>query len=303
MTHERLSVLGVPSSAGAYAPGQEDAPRALRDVGLLRLLESGPPRTVRDLGDLSRFRWRPDRQHRRAQNVDQVIATARRVMEAVRSPLESGDSLLVIGGDCTVEIGVIAGCVAAGFDPGLVYLDMHADLNTPSSVIDGALDWMGVSHLLGIDGCVEALGRIGTRYPLLRPEDVVVIGLEDSQGTEWERDVISRVGLHTISAERVRSDPTAAAAAALEALAATADPLVIHFDVDVIDFVDAPLSENTGRNVGVTLEQALAAVGELAKDHRARVLTLAELNPGHASADPEALDRFIAGLARTASRL
>src|SRR5439155_5909965 len=111
---------------------------------------------------------------------------------------------------------------------------------------------------------------------------------ENSQATDWERDVIDKVGLRTISAEHVRSDPGAAAAAALETFPPSTDPLVIHFDVDVIDFIDAPLSENTGRNAGITLEQAITVVSHLANDDRTRVLTLAELNPRHADADPEA---------------
>ena len=72
---------------------------------------------------------------------------------------------------------------------------MHTDLNTPSSVIDGALDWMGLAHMLGIEGSVEALRDIGIRSPLLSIENVAVIGFEDSQATEWERDLIDRIGL------------------------------------------------------------------------------------------------------------
>jgi arginase len=232
-----------------------------------------------------------------------VIATARRVSEAVRSSLEVGDSLLVVGGDCTIAIGVIAGCVSAGCDPGLVYFDMHTDLNVPSSVIDGALDWMGLAHMLGVDGSVEAGRDVGLRSPLLKTENVAVIGFEDSQATDWERDVVHRIGLNTVSAADLRADPHAASRAALEMLARTATPVVIHFDVDVVDFVDAPLSENTGRNVGITLEQALAVLDDLVDDPRATIVTVTELNPHHASADPEAFDRFVTGLATAAASL
>ena len=83
----------------------------------------------------------------------------------------------------------------------------------------------------------------------------------------------------------------------------TAAPLVVHFDVDVIDFVDAPLSENTGRNVGITLEHALAVMDDLVDEPRVRVLTITELNPHHAGADPESFARFVTRLARAASRL
>jgi len=300
---EQLSVLGVPSSAGSYASGQEDAPGALRDAGLIRKINAASTRPVYDIGDLPRYRWRPDRAQPRAQNLDEVVATATRVSEVVNSSLEAGGSLLVLGGDCTIGIGVVAGCVAAGLDPGLVYFDMHTDLNTPSSVIDGALDWMGLAQMLGIEGSVEALRDIGIRSPLLSIENVAVIGFEHSQATEWERDLIDRMGLKSVAADDVRADPHAASRTALDMLVETAGPLVAHFDVDVIDFVDAPLSENTGRNVGITLEHALAVMDDLVDEPRVRVLTITELNPHHAGADPESFARFVTRLARAASRL
>ncbi len=56
-----LGVIGVPSSAGAYAPGQEKAPRALRDAGLLVALAAAGIEVV-DHGDAEVWRWRPDRE-------------------------------------------------------------------------------------------------------------------------------------------------------------------------------------------------------------------------------------------------
>jgi arginase len=232
-----------------------------------------------------------------------VIANAERVRDAVHATLDNGDALLVLGGDCTVCIGVIAGCVAAGLDPGLVYFDMHPDLNTPASVIDGALDWMGLAHLLAVDGCVDVLSRLGTRHPLLTPTNVTVIGYEASQATEWERGLIAGIDLRTVSADDVRADPHSAARAALDLLPERVGPLVIHFDVDVIDFVDAPLSQNTGRNIGVDLDDALSVLTVLADEPRAAVLTVAELNPTHAKADPESFARFVEGVANATARL
>jgi len=180
-----VSVVGVPSSAGAYAPGQEEAPAALRAAGLLELLRSGPGRRyeVRDAGDLPGHRWRPDRADRRAQNLAEVAATAAGVRDAVAPALTSGSFALVLGGDCTVGIGTVAGSVLAGGETGVVYLDMHADLNVPESVPDGALDWMGVAHMLAVDGCRPELRDVGPRTPLLDPPGIVVLGHEDGQAT------------------------------------------------------------------------------------------------------------------------
>ena len=130
-----VAVIGAPSSAGAYAPGQEEAPTALREAGLLGLLESEPGGgfQVRDAGDLPGFRWRPDRAERSAQNLAEVAANAVRVRDAVAPMLRSGAFALVVGGDCTVGVGTVAASVLAGGETGVVYMDMHADLNVPAS--------------------------------------------------------------------------------------------------------------------------------------------------------------------------
>jgi len=73
---------------------------------------------------------------------------------------------------------------------------------------------------------------------------------------------------------------------------------LIHFDVDVIDFIDAPLSENTGRNVGISLDTAEQVLTTLVKDPRFRALTITELNPLHGAEDGTTLSRFIEMLGR-----
>lgn len=68
-----LGLIGVPSSMGAFAPGQEKGPGALRDADLLgRLACAGVE--VADYGDGGRVqRWRPDKDNRRAQNLPNVV--------------------------------------------------------------------------------------------------------------------------------------------------------------------------------------------------------------------------------------
>lgn len=292
-----LAIIGTPSSAGAYAPGQELAPAALRSAGLLSRL-SGAGREIADYGDSPVFRWRPDRTNRYAQNAsavrDAIIATAKRVQTAATA----GQIPLVLGGDCTVGVGTVSGMLAA--DParlGLIYFDLHGDLNTPSSVPDGALDWMGMAHLLNEPDALPELRQIGPRTPLLTPEQVVIFGHSHARATPWEREVISRRGLRTVPVDEVANAPEASAQVAL-ALFPDVDRLLIHFDVDVIDFTDAPLSENTGRNEGLTLDQALRALSVFIAHPAFATLTITELNPLHGEADGATLGRFVAGLVR-----
>jgi arginase len=286
----RITVIGVPSSAGAFAVGQEEAPRALRAAGLIESLR-GAGAEVRDDGDSPMWRWRPDRVRPQAQNldtvIDQVLDTRARVARAV----DDGAIALVLGGDCTVGMGTVAGVADSVDAVGLIYFDLHADLNTPESVTSGALDWMGVAHMLAVDGTEPELTRVGPRMPLLAPTDVVLFGHDASRATAWESAQIERYGLRRVPVEAVRDDPVAAARHGLDALA-HARSLVVHLDVDVIDFTDAPLSENTGRNMGLTLADAMAALGGLASSDRLVAVTITELNPAHASAEEGLLQRF-----------
>ena len=144
-----LVIIGAPSSAGAYAPGQEKAPEALRAAGLLECLRAHGI-NVNDRGDVPGFRWRADRANPRAMNADQVVIVAKATATRVAAALAEGSATLVLGGDCTVELGTVAGALLGTESVGLVYIDLDTDLNTPESTDDGALDWMGVAHMLGI---------------------------------------------------------------------------------------------------------------------------------------------------------
>jgi arginase len=120
MRRRKMGLIGVPSSAGAHWPGQEKAPGVLRGARLVERLESAGCAVV-DHGDLPRFRFRPDRGH--PQNLAAVIEVARSVAGRVEGALGDGEIPLVIGGDCTIELGVLCGFLRAGEDPALLYLD------------------------------------------------------------------------------------------------------------------------------------------------------------------------------------
>jgi arginase len=287
----RLAVIGAPTSAGAFAPGQEDAPAALRAAGLIGALREGG-REVADRGDTPRFRWRVDHAESRAMNADAVVAGVQAVAERVAEAIGEGDQPLVLGGDCTVGIGTVAGAIAAGAQPRLVYFDLHPDLNTPSSVPDGAFDWTGVAHMLDIEGADDRLAGTGPRRPLLTDDDVIFLGADPKQYTPHELAVIEARGLQVVEV-----------AAAQEAIAGNR-PFLVHFDVDVIDFSDVPLSENTGRGIGISFDAAFAALDVLLAHEALLGLTITELNPHHGAEDGSDVRRLaerLAGAYRSAA--
>ena len=76
----------------------------------------------------------------------------------------------------------------------------------------------------------------------------------------------------------------------------------MHFDVDVIDFSDVPLSENTGRGIGVAFEAALAALDVLLAHDALLGLTVTELNPHHGAPDGADVARLARALAGALAR-
>lgn len=290
----RLVIVGAPSSAGAYAPGQEKAPNALRAAGLLELLSArGIP--VDDRGDVPGFRWRADRANVRAMNADVALRVAQATAERVASALAADEAVLVLGGDCTVELGTVAGALRGRQSVGLVYIDLDTDLNTPASTQDGALDWMGVAHMLGVEGAVPALANLGPRMPMLRPEQLLFFANGNSE--PFERKLMEELGLAEVPLPEVAADPAGTAEAVAAGWAAQFERLLVHLDVDVLNYVEMPLAENTRRNVGLRFDQLVAALRPLLSAPNWVALTVTEVNPDHGEGDGSTLRIFAEALA------
>jgi arginase len=248
------------------------------------------------------WRWRPDREHRRAQNLGKVVEIVQDTAFRVGEALRGSETTLVLGGDCTVGIGTVAGHVGAGNRVGLVYFDTHADLNVPASVREGALDWMGLAHMLGEEGAVSELVAAGPRVPLLTPDQVLLFGWGPDQATSFEREVIERRGISVVPVDKVSADPEGAAAQAVELAEGRCDRLLVHFDVDVIDFTDMPLSENWGRNEGLAHGEALRALAVLFASSKLAGLTITELNPDHTEQGADSIKLFATAVAEGLAR-
>ncbi len=293
-----FALIGVPTSAAAHTAGQDKAPRYLRDAGLVERLRAAGLGVV-DRGDLPRARFAPDRVNRRAQNLPTVAAIARDVAGRVGAALAEGETPLVIGGDCTIEVGVLSGFVQHGEDDtALLYMDAHADLNVPASVRYGALDWMGMAHILSVEGATWELSHIGPRVPLLADDKVVFFGLIPDELTPWERAVFDRRGLRGYMVDQVAGRARDAARAALADIEGRAGQFLVHLDVDVIDTVDFPIADFHQLNAGLTFEDAMACLGVFAASPQFAGLTITEVNPDHADEDGALGVAFTAGLAR-----
>jgi arginase len=139
--------------------------------------------------------------------------------------------------------------------------------------------------MLDVDGADDRLAGAGSRRPLLADDDVVFLGADPKQCTPHERAVIEARGLQLLDVDAVQ-----------QAIAGNR-PFLVHFDVDLIDFSDVPLSENTGRGIGVAFDRAFAALDVLLAHDALLGLTVTELNPHHGAEDGSDLRRFADRLA------
>lgn len=293
MEANAFSVIGAPSSAGAYGPGQEKAPDALRAAGLIRLLQLENLEVV-DRGNIPGFRWQVDKNDIRAMNVKQAMRVAKDLSPVVKRSLAEQHKVLVLGGDCSIELGCVAGSLELWNKIGLLYIDLDTDLNTPQTVTDGALDWMGVGHLFNLEGSRTELATMGIRLPMLSFSDVCFFA--SGNYSDFEKNFIEQHKLYEIPIHDVVKDPAGKAREVCKNWATQFERILIHCDVDVLDYVDFQLAENYRRNTGLTLDQLMMVLTEFLSLPNWAVLTVTEINPDHS--DPESLQLFASRLAK-----
>jgi arginase len=285
-------MIGVPSSAGAHHAGQELAPAALRSAGLVERLRAAGL-SVADAGDLPASAFVVDQEHPAARNLAAVAEVARQVADAVADVVTGGRLPLVVGGDCTITLGVITGFRRAHPDVGLLYVDGDADLGTPQSGGSGIFDSMGIAHLLGY-GAPELTG-LGGEPPLLEPDHLALVGADPRETDEAGRHFLAGLGVSFQEAPALAADPEAVAKHALDVVTARSGPLVVHFDVDVVDSGDLPLGNFPHYGSGVSLEQVARCLRVLLAHESVAGLVLTEVNPTH-DADGTLTSRYLDGL-------
>jgi arginase len=267
-------VLGVPSSAGAHFGGLEQGPEHFRQVGLhSRLADAGFD--VRDLGDLPGVTWARDTTTNQPRSLAKVTAVAHRVAERIATTYDGVSRSLVIGGDCSITAGVVSGLARAKRRIGVVYLDGHVDLNTLESSDYGVLDSMVMTHMLGIYD--NEYSRLGPTYPLLNDDQVLFLGYGPDAINQGEVPILSARQVARISRHDVSSNPELVPDA-IRSLETRVDTILVHFDVDVINFLDLPVGNFPWYN-GLTVDQTAYCLEHALSSPKFAGLVLTEFNP------------------------
>jgi arginase len=281
VAHGKVAVFGVPTSAGAFRAGGERAPFVLREAGLLTSLRATGA-TVVNLSDLSLFPFREDPEHPRQRNAEVVACALRATSDEMTRALAEGFAV-VLGGDCTLVAGTVAGARRALDQPvGLVYLDANADLNTPETTPSGYLAGMALALALGRgpDDLVSA----GGPPPAVLPEHVALVGFRELDA--GERPGIGDLGLALPAEACGRLGVRVVAALALESVENEDGPIVVHLDVDTIDPSEMVAKDYLTPGTGLSLSDVSDLLAALLASPRVVALEVAGFQPEE---DPEGL--------------
>jgi len=193
--------------------------------------------------------------------------------------LEAGATPLALGGDHSIAIGSLAAQALfhrrRGLPVGLVWIDAHADMNTPETSPTGNIHGMPLAVSLG-EGVRELVGLAGDR-PALDPRHVSIVGARDVDPGERER--IRRLGVRVYTMSEV--DERGIAACMDEAVARALDGTAgVHLSFD-LDGVDPQFAPGVGTPVagGLTYREAHLACEKVAQTGRLLGMDLVELNP------------------------
>ena len=120
---------------------------------------------------------------------------------------------------------------------------------------------MGVAQLLAVPDTVPILAGVGPRTPMLRPDQV--LRFANGSSTAFERQTIEELGIEEVPVAQVTADPMGAAHGVVMGWARRFEHLLVHVDVDVLDFLDFPIAEETRRHRGLRFAQLVTALREL----------------------------------------
>jgi len=200
--HERrIEILGIPMDLGQNRRGVDMGPSSIRYARLQSALEE-LGHTVFDLGNISvPIPEVADPEEVRRKNMP-YLGTIREVCErttATARDIVTGDAFPVfLGGDHSVSIGTVSG-MAAVERIGVLWVDAHADFNTPEISLSGNVHGMSLAALCGlVDPDLVGVGGGGAS---VRPEDVVLVGLR--RVDPEERCLLAEAGVRAYTMKEV----------------------------------------------------------------------------------------------------
>lgn len=267
-------VLGAPWDCSGSERGEQDAPRALRTAGLSALVDV-------DRGDAA---CAISSHHRDETTGVLSLAATVRAAEALAGAL--GEALydlpgrrpLVIGGDCSIVLGILPALRRHVGPVGLWFIDGQPDFLDGTTSDTGETADMDLAVLTGVGA--ESLVGLGGPPPMVEEAEVVLLGHRASALDADAARELARLpaGLRRIDAGTVISDPVAAGERAAAWLAVAGQGVWLHLDVDVLDPQSLPAVTYPQPN-GLGWEQLETVLKPLARSPRLLGMSVADFRP------------------------
>jgi len=280
----RIAPIAVPIGLGVCEFGPEIGPYAL-DAGLRDRTAATPsgwsgaarlePLTITDVPPSlpSPLYGNP-----RLKNREPILTACKRLARYTHAAIDDGRLALALGGDHALSIGSIAGAAGACKRLGIIWIDTHADLNTPETTPSGNIHGMPMAVALGHGD--RALATIAGAAPKVRPEDVTMIGLRDLDAGEEAFLANHPVRVYRMDQIDALGGFAATVARAIEEMAASGvDAVHLSFDLDVLD-PSCFTATSTPVPGGLIVREALAGLRLLRESALPiRSVDWVELNP------------------------
>lgn len=276
----KIRIFGVPMDLGQTRRGVDMGPSAVRYAGLDdHLTRLG--HSVFDAGNIevpqveqvSRLPIHQSVPLEKARWLPEVAQVCQKIYEQTIACLNGDERLIFLGGDHSISIGTVAG-VSRPEPIGVLWIDAHADINTPETTPSGNVHGMSVATLLG-DGPAE-LVNIGYDGPKLRPDQVVMIGLRALDPGEQAKLRKNGVGVFTMR----QIDEVGMATVIRLALERLRPFRYLHVSLD-LDGLDPEVAPGVGTPVagGLSYREAHLLMEILADSEKVRSMDIVEVNP------------------------
>ena len=274
-----ICLIGVPLDLGASRRGVDMGPSAVRIAGIAAMLR-GLGCTVHDVGNIPV----PQRETLPpatgpAHELQAITEVCRKLADRTADAIRKDEFPIVMGGDHSLGAGSVAGVATAfaerGQRIGLIWLDAHADINTPATSLSGNVHGMPVAHLLG-EGDFD-MASIATPKPAILAEHLVYIGLRDLDSAEV--DSINAKGILAFTMRDI--DERGLVTVMREAIARASNGtsgIYVSCDADWIDPNDAP-GVGTPVRGGATYREAHLAMEMLSDSAKMVGMDIVEINP------------------------
>ena len=279
-SHAPLALIGAPLELGSGRRGCAMGPATLRTAEIAEtLIELGY--RVDDLGDVAPLPAAPTfaASAGRANHLAQIAAMAQALNERVRETMAHGKMPIILGGDHALSMGSVNGvashCKNIGRELFVLWLDAHADFNTPETSPSGNVHGMPVAMLCREPGLESVMGNI--ERVSVKPQNVHLFGIRSVD--RGERALLAARGIHVADMRLIDEFGV------VSSLKSILDEVqgrngLLHVSLDV-DFLDPSIAPGVGTPVpgGATYREAHLIMEMLHDSGLVVSLDIVELNP------------------------